>query len=221
MNPYEELCEWERIEGVSFLEQCGLRPGQTVLDLGCGEVHYTKPAAAAVGPEGIVYAVDSARAVVRKAQARLEETSIGNVKLIHGSHLSLDDIADGSVDHVLLFDVVHMLPRSEVFPIVKRKLIDGGLLHVLAFHEIRGLRTPEGEVIRDDRGKPVIVPFTEALDLLLTEIESYGFRIIQETHGGVHFDHFHSAYHWKRYGEVRVSGLERGTVYTFVFSGGS
>ena len=35
-----------------------LKPGETVVDLGCGEGRYTLPLASRVGPEGTVYAAD-------------------------------------------------------------------------------------------------------------------------------------------------------------------
>ena len=35
-----------------------LKPGEAVLDLGCGEGRYTLPVASRVGPQGTVYAVD-------------------------------------------------------------------------------------------------------------------------------------------------------------------
>jgi len=41
----KDMDRWEKEDGVKFLRKVGLRPGQTVLDFGCGAGHYTIPAA--------------------------------------------------------------------------------------------------------------------------------------------------------------------------------
>jgi len=42
-----------------ILERAGLKPGQNVLEVGCGPGFFTIPAAHIVGEEGKVYAVDT------------------------------------------------------------------------------------------------------------------------------------------------------------------
>ena len=42
----------------TMLAELRLRPGMTVCDMGCGNGFYTLPIARAVGPRGVVYAVD-------------------------------------------------------------------------------------------------------------------------------------------------------------------
>jgi len=53
----EKMERWEVKEGVGFLREIGVKPGQIVLDFGCRAGHYTIPAAKIVGNKGIVYAV--------------------------------------------------------------------------------------------------------------------------------------------------------------------
>jgi len=54
----DEMKKWENKEGLRFLEKIGVKPGQIVLDFGCGVGHYTIPAAKVVGKNGKVYGLD-------------------------------------------------------------------------------------------------------------------------------------------------------------------
>lgn len=48
-------------------------------------------------------------------------------------------------------------------------------------------------------------------------LESCGFKLSNfYENGGVHFDNFHSPYHWRKYGEVRINSLERRNIYNFI-----
>ncbi|MBW1992141.1 MAG: methyltransferase domain-containing protein, partial [Deltaproteobacteria bacterium] len=62
---------FELIEADKFFGALVLRPRMTVLDLGCGEGHYTLALAEAVGPEGVIYAVD----LWEEGLARLKEAA--------------------------------------------------------------------------------------------------------------------------------------------------
>ena len=52
------------------LETLNLRPGERVLELGCGGGYYTREAARFVGPTGRVCAIDISSDKVAAAQAR-------------------------------------------------------------------------------------------------------------------------------------------------------
>ena len=93
---------------VRILQEAGVKPGMTVLDFGCGPGSFTLAAAGLVGPEGRVYAFDIhplALASVRRGAAK---RSLNNVHAIDSG--ALGGIPHGSVDLILLYDVLHDIP---------------------------------------------------------------------------------------------------------------
>ncbi len=77
-----------------------LRPGQRVLDVGCGPGTITADLAAAVGPEGRVTGLDSAGGVLAQGRAAAAERGLRNVEFTVGDVQALDHPDDS-------FDVVH------------------------------------------------------------------------------------------------------------------
>jgi ubiquinone/menaquinone biosynthesis C-methylase UbiE len=89
----------------AILEEAGIGPDMCVLDYGCGPGSYVVPAAEMVGRSGKVYALDLhplAIASVRKLSLRKRLTNV----LTICSHCQTG-LADGEVDVVLLYDVLH------------------------------------------------------------------------------------------------------------------
>ena len=41
----KEIEKWLETKGIEFLKKVGIKPGQTVLDFGCGKGNYSIPAA--------------------------------------------------------------------------------------------------------------------------------------------------------------------------------
>ena len=217
MDAYEEVCNWEKTEAVQTLRRCGLGHAMIAMDLGCGLAHYTIPAALAVGVEGRVIAVDKDKKSFKTTRQRLQDAGISNVEVLCSDHHGLSHVPDSSIDFLMVFDMIHTNARVEVYPVIRRVLRNGGILSFLAFGEIRIRKSPQGILIKSDTGKNITVSFEEAFSTLRDEIESYGFELQSTVENeGVHFDHFHSSYHWKKYGEVRLHSLERGHIYNFV-----
>jgi ubiquinone/menaquinone biosynthesis C-methylase UbiE len=75
--------------------------GQVVADLGCGPGFYTLALAAAVGPEGKVYAVDFDEQCIRALEDKVEQGGYHNVETHATSASNLPFIPDASVDFVL------------------------------------------------------------------------------------------------------------------------
>jgi predicted methyltransferase len=118
------------------LREAGMRAGMTVLDFGCGPGGFSLAAARLAGPGGQVYALDMqplALESVRRAAAR---RGIGNVQPIDGSCMA--EVLEGSVDMVLLFDVLHTDPQPDstraVLAAVHRVLKPQGMLSVRDHH---------------------------------------------------------------------------------------
>jgi len=114
--------------------QLGLRDGMRIADLGAGSGHYTMAAAAAIGSEGRVYAVDIQQDVLahlmdsaRRMNLRNVEAVWGNFEKLGGTKLR-DQILDAAILSNVLFQVEHHLGALDE---LKRILKPGGKLLVI------------------------------------------------------------------------------------------
>lgn len=124
-------------EGANMGLGCGnptalaeLKPGETVLDLGCGGGFDCFLAANAVGPTGRVIGVDMTEEMIVAARANAERGGYGNVEFRLGDveHLPIDD---ASVDVVISNCVINLVPdKRRAFAEAFRVLRPGGRLHV-------------------------------------------------------------------------------------------
>jgi arsenite methyltransferase len=85
-----------------------LRPGERVADIGAGSGYFTIPAAKAVGPRGVVWAMDIRQPMLDYIEARLRGEKLSNVRL---KLVAADDpgLPPGGVDTVLMVDVYHYI----------------------------------------------------------------------------------------------------------------
>jgi SAM-dependent methyltransferase len=103
-----------------------LRPGETVLDVGCGAGLDSLLAARRVGPTGRVVGVDMTEEMVAKAQANAGAAGVGNTAFYHGEADRLP-VADESVDVVISNGVVNLcLDKPAVLAELVRILTPGG-----------------------------------------------------------------------------------------------
>jgi len=106
---------------LEVLQQIGISRGQTVLDFGCGYGTYTIPAAKIVGEQGRVYALDKDKEALNGLMQKGESAGLKNIERMATLGELEIELADESVDVVLLFDVFH----SFYFPQVedRRRLL--------------------------------------------------------------------------------------------------
>lgn len=102
LPPFEAECERLRSE-------LALEPGDVVLDLACGHGNFSVAIAEAVGPEGIVIAIDISRAMLGRAVKRVERAGLENVLLIWGDAHVLP-IADDSLTKLNCSGGFHAMP---------------------------------------------------------------------------------------------------------------
>ncbi len=109
-----------------LLKTAGLKPGQKVLEVGCGPGLLTIPAAKIVGKEGFIYTVDVHPHAIEKVKEKIEREGIKNVRPIL-ANASNTGLPDQSIDLAFLFGL---------------RYIAGGLKNVIS--EIHRILKPEG-----------------------------------------------------------------------------
>ncbi|MCU0486626.1 MAG: arsenite methyltransferase [Anaerolineales bacterium] len=112
------------------LAMAGLKPGETVLDIGSGGGIDVFLAARRVGPEGAVIGVDMTPAMLQRARQAAEKGGYTNVKFRHGYAEKLP-VPDASVDVVISNCVINLTEdKGKVFREVFRVLKENGRLEV-------------------------------------------------------------------------------------------
>ena len=114
--------------------QLSLRDGMRVGDFGAGSGHYSRAAAAVVGREGKVYAVDIQEDILKHLKLNTHahhqstiETVWGDIEKPGGSHLR-----DASLDAVMLANTLFQVEnRFGLLAEIKRVLKPGGKLMVV------------------------------------------------------------------------------------------
>ncbi|HNT74456.1 MAG TPA: methyltransferase domain-containing protein [Anaerolineae bacterium] len=91
------------------LVYAGLRPGETVLELGPGPGAFTLDAAQRVGPAGKVIAVDIQPEMIAQVQARVQAAGVTNVDT-HVANAYELPLEDASVDRAYLITVLPEIP---------------------------------------------------------------------------------------------------------------
>jgi ubiquinone/menaquinone biosynthesis C-methylase UbiE len=92
---------------IKVLKRIGIRRGQTVLDFGCGYGIYTVPVAKIVGEQGRVYALDKDKEALDALMQKAGSACLANVERMETSGELEIELADETVDVILLFDVFH------------------------------------------------------------------------------------------------------------------
>lgn len=122
--------------GAELVSVAAPRPGERLLDVGCGRGASLLPAAAAVGPAGLAVGVDLAPAMVAAATAGAAGLPQVRVHLGDAEDPVVPELPDGSVDLVLAGLVLFFLPDPAAA--VRRYaalLHPGGRLAVSTFAE--------------------------------------------------------------------------------------
>lgn len=121
----------ERALGVNnHLRHADLRPGETVLDLGCGGGIDSIIAAKRVRPQGRVIALDFLPEMLQRTTQAAAAARVENIEPLEGEMEAIP-LPDDSVDHVISNGVINLSPRkSRVLAECARVLRPGGRLTV-------------------------------------------------------------------------------------------
>ena len=79
------MTRWENEGGVQFLKKVGIMTGQTVLDFGARNGHYSIPAAMAVGKTGTIYAMDVEQESLDELNRKASSLDLINLKTVRTS----------------------------------------------------------------------------------------------------------------------------------------
>jgi ubiquinone/menaquinone biosynthesis C-methylase UbiE len=118
------------------IERSGVKPGMTILDLGCGSGAFTLPAAWVVGEGGKVYALDIQSAMLRQLERRLARARNHDIKSVELKQASAYELplADESLDLVMSVAAFHEIPdKPRALRELKRVLKRGGILALTEF----------------------------------------------------------------------------------------
>jgi SAM-dependent methyltransferase len=107
-----------------------LRPGERVLDLGCGGGIDVLLSARRVGPSGRVYGVDMTEEMLELARANARQAGLTNVEFIPGT-IEAIPLPGGCIDVVISNCVINLsTDKPTVFAEAFRVLVPGGRLGV-------------------------------------------------------------------------------------------
>ena len=114
--------------GRMALERLDPRPGQRLLDVGCGTGPTTVDLAARVRPGGSVVGVDIAAGMLARARRRAAEGGVDNIRFVPGD-VQVDDLGAARYDGAFSrFGVMFFADPVAAFANVRRALRAGGRL---------------------------------------------------------------------------------------------
>lgn len=119
-----------------YLKKFGIKPGNTVIDYGCGTGACLKDASSMVGEKGKVYAVDVHEMAIETVEKLIKKRSIANVITVL-SDGKKTDIPDNTADLIYALDMFHMVKETTPF-----------------LNELSRITKPEGILIIEDGHQP-------------------------------------------------------------------
>ncbi len=150
-----------------LLTNLGLKPGQVVCDMGCGNGFYALPMAQLVGDQGRVIGVDVQAEMLELLRKRMEQSGVQNITPVLGSYHD-PRLPDSSCDLILLVDVYHEFSYPERMLLAMRKALKPqGRIALVEYRE-------------EDPAVPIKPLHKMSKQQILKEYLPNGFRLVQE-----------------------------------------
>jgi ubiquinone/menaquinone biosynthesis C-methylase UbiE len=153
-RPAEEwsktLDQATRVESLKIQEivkALGLKPGQTIADLGAGTGLFSIPLAAAVAPGGKVYAVEIDKDFFPIIQGRAKEAKLTNIRTVTGQ-FGDPKLPAQDVDVAFMHDVLHHVEdRAGYLKNAVRYVKPGGRFVVIDYHAAQSPHSDQPNLI--------------------------------------------------------------------------
>lgn len=152
-----------------ILEAIGVSEGMRVADIGAGTGLFTLLFARAVGPSGLVYAVDISPGFVAAISGRAQAEGLSNVVAIRNSQRDTG-LKDASIDLAFVCDTYHHFEEpGAMLDSIHRALAPGGALVIIDYHRQPGFSSPW-----------ILSHVRAGRDQVVREVTAAGFRLVEE-----------------------------------------
>jgi len=148
-----------------------IKPGMTVLDVGCGPGFFITLLAELVGPSGHVIAADLQQEMLDIVREKLKRDNISGRVSLHKTHAdSLDLTGSGYIDFTIAFHMVHEVQNpdtffSEVYTVLK----PGGLFLV---------SEPRGHVKKNEFDEEIVLAKKAGFTIMSDNYSLREFQVI-------------------------------------------
>jgi ubiquinone/menaquinone biosynthesis C-methylase UbiE len=151
----------------TLLKELGVKPGQTVCDMGCGNGFYTLKLAELVGKKGKVLAVDIQPEMLHLLDLREKEAGLDNIEPILGTPAD-PQLEEGTVDLILCVDVYHEFSHPEhMLTAMRKALKPEGRLALVEFRA-------------EDPKVPIKRLHKMSKEQILKEFPPNGFKLVEQ-----------------------------------------
>ncbi len=155
---------WQRPD--RLVEALGIRPGDSVADIGAGEAYFLPYLSEAVGPTGTLYVVEVEDEITRALTERVARDGYSNVVVVRGDY---DDpqLPEGAIDLVFLCNTYHHIEeRPAYFAALRSDLRGAGRIAIVDPNDdLRGILS-----LLLDAGH------TTSVDAVVGEMQTAGYR---------------------------------------------
>ncbi len=174
--------QWFYKKAPKIFKECGIKPGDIVIDFGAGEGDYTIPIATIIKQENVqgkVIAIDKDEYDLNRLKNKARELDLmNNIEIIHNDGGLTINKRENFADAVLVFDVLHFFTKNE-----RNKL----------YKEIHRVLVPEGLLITFPNHYRDLYPLWNlremSLNDIIEEIEAHNFQLNYQWNGELIHDH--------------------------------